>query len=221
MYLEDVENSAIYSNNKGTFKLSNDAITSGVTLGYGEMDGNIPGCYEYSGELTIKVKVHKLESLVKQVRIAGTDNDFSDQVKAKVGQEVEYRIRYVNVLDDEVKKVTIIDSLPTNVEYVENSTRIVNSNYQDGVSLEDSSVRNKDGGLTIGIGDYASLGGAFVYFKGKVVDNTLTCGKNQLVNWASSTVNGEVSKDDASVMVEKDGDVCKEKTKNKADPEIA
>ena len=215
VYLEYVENSAIYSNNKGTFKLSNDAITSGVTLGYEEMDGNIPGCYEYSGELTIKVKVHKLKSLVKQVRIAGTNDDFSDQVKAKEGQEVEYRIRYVNVLDDEVEKVTIIDSLPTNVEYVENSTRIVNSNYQDGVSLKDSSVRNKDGGLTIGIGDYASLGGAFVYFKGKVVDKTLACGKNQLVNWAGTTVNGKKYEGEASVMVDK---VCKEEPKEDPEP---
>ena len=28
-------------------------------LGYDKLDGKIPGCYEYDGEVTIQVKVHK------------------------------------------------------------------------------------------------------------------------------------------------------------------
>ena len=39
---------------------------------------------------------------------------------------------------------------------------------------------------------------------------TLACGSNQLVNWASSTVNSKVTKDDASVMVERNDASCKE-----------
>lgn len=66
----------------------------------------------------------------------------------------------------------------------------------------------------INIGSYNAKGNAYVRFTGKVVDKTLACGKNQLVNWASSTVDGAVSKDDASVMVTKDGDICKDKPVN-------
>ncbi len=40
-----------------TFNLSNDILGSkGVLLGYNKMDGNIPGCLEYSGVITYRVK---------------------------------------------------------------------------------------------------------------------------------------------------------------------
>ena len=64
----------------------------------------------------------------------------------------------------------------------------------------------------INIGSYAAKGTAFVRFTGKVVDNTLGCGRNQLVNWGSAQVDGEIYKDDASVMVTKDGESCKTPT---------
>ena len=44
---------------------------------------------------------------------------------------------------------------------------------------------------------------------GKVVDKTLACGNNQLVNWANVTVKDNlVYKDDASVLVVKDDETC-------------
>ena len=94
-YLEYVDGSAKYNNNKGTFSLSNDVIISGATLGFDKMNGEIPGCYEYSGVVTINVKVHKSVSakVSKQVRLKGTKT-WSESVNAKVGDEVEYQIEY-------------------------------------------------------------------------------------------------------------------------------
>ena len=46
----------------------------------------------------------------------------------------------------------------------------------------------------------------------KVVDNSLACGSNQLVNWAKSSAAGKVAKDDASVMVTKTCDIPDEPT---------
>ncbi|MBR2725845.1 DUF11 domain-containing protein [Candidatus Saccharibacteria bacterium] len=211
-YLEYVGGSAKYNNNLGTFAISNDVITAnGAKLGYEKMDGNIPGCFKYSGVLTIDVKVHKSVStkLTKQVRIKGT-KDWSEVVDAKIGDEVEYQIAYTNLLAAQVDNVMIRDVLPTNVTYVADSTYLYNSNYQSGVRLKDNTVVSSG----INIGSYATNGNAYVRFTGKVTDKTLACGKNQLVNWASATVNGEVYKDDASVMVVKDGDVCKEQPVN-------
>lgn len=207
-YLEYVGGSAQYNNNIGTFKISDNVITAnGATLGYKAMDGNIPGCYQYSGVLTIDVKVHKSVStkLTKQVRIKGT-KDWSEAVDAKIGDEVEYQIAYTNLLSAQVDNVMIRDVLPTNVEYVNDSTYLYNSNYQSGVRLKDNTLTTSG----INIGSYATNGNAYVRFTGKVTDKTLACGKNQLVNWASATVNGEVFKDDASVMTVKDGDACKD-----------
>lgn len=209
IYLEYVDGSAEYSNNNGTFKLSDDVIHTGATLGFTSMNGEIPGCYGYAGVVTINVKVHKTSvasKLQKKVRIKGTKGWY-ESVDAKVGDEVEYQIEYENLLAEQVKNVTIRDILPTNVEYVQNSTYLYNTTYPNGVLLQDNTVATSG----INIGTYNSKGNAYVRFTGKVIDKTLACGKNQLVNWANVTVNGAVSKDDASVMVTKGGDVCKDK----------
>lgn len=206
IYLEYVDGSANFNNNKGDFKLPNEVITSGATLGYTSMNGEIPGCYEYSGVVTINVKVHSsvAAKVSKKVRIKGT-KEWAESVNAKVGDEVEYQIEYVNLLAEQVKNVMIRDILPTNVEYVKDSTYLYNSNYQNGVKLADNTVTTSG----INIGDYNAKGNAYVRFTGKVVDKNMACGSNQLVNWASATVNSSsvkdaVYKDDASVMVDKE-----------------
>lgn len=209
-YLEYVEGSAKYNNNKGTFSLPNDIVTTGATLGFTKMDGKIPGCYEYSGVVTIDVKVHTsvAAKLSKQVRLKGTKT-WGETVTAKVGDEVEYQIEYVNLLSEKVNDVMIRDILPTNVEYVKDSTYLYNSNYQSGVLLKENTLTTTG----INIGSYNAKGNAYVRFTGKVVDKTLACGSNQLVNWANVTVSGSaiknaVYKDDASVLVSKTGGTC-------------
>ena len=213
-YLEYVEGSAQYNNKskagvERSFKLPNEVITSGATLGYDTMNGEIPGCYEYSGVVTIDVKVHKSVStkIAKQVRIKGTKT-WSESVNAKVGDEVEYQIEYQNLLADTVKDVMIRDMLPDNVEYVKNSTILYNTNHKDGLTLKEDTLTTTG----VNIGDYNPKGNAYIRFTGKVVDKSMECGDNQLVNWASATVNDqEVYKDDASVMVNKDDESCKVK----------
>lgn len=211
-YLEYVDGSAKYTNAKmGTVSLPNEVITSGATLGYDSLNGKIPGCYEYDGVVTIDVKVHNSVTayLSKVVRVKGT-TEWKEAVDAKIGDEVEYKIVYKNLLANDVDNVMIRDVLPTNVEYVQNSTYLYNYYYQNGTLLDSNNLTTSG----INIGSYAPKGNAEVWFTGKVVDKTLACGSNQLVNWASSTVNGTVTKDDASVMVTKDDETCK------AEPEV-
>lgn len=214
VYLEYVAGSAKYTNAKmGTVALPDAVVTSGATLGYDSLNGKIPGCYEYDGVVTIDVKVHSsvAAKVSKQVRIKGTKN-WSESVEAKVGDEVEYQIEYVNLLSESVKNVMIRDVLPTNVEYVQNSTVLYNANHKDGVTMKENTLTTTG----VNIGDYGVKSNAFVRFTGKVVDKSMTCGKNQLVNWASATVSGSaiknaVYKDDASVFVDKNDDSCKDK----------
>ncbi len=201
-YLEYVDGSARYTNAKlGTVKLPNEVITSGATLGYDKLDGKIPGCYEYDGVVTIQVKVHKSVSakVSKTVRIKGT-KDWAESVNAKVGDEVEYQIEYVNLLNTQVSNVVVADSLPANMEYVKGSTYLYNSVYQDGVQIKDDTLVTTG----INIGSYTANGNAYVRFTAKVTDKSLQCGKNQLVNWAGVTASNKTNKDDASVMVNKD-----------------
>lgn len=208
-YIEYVEGSAKYTNAKlGTVSLPNEVITSGATIGYEALNGKIPGCYEYDGVVTINVKAHKsvATKLSKTVRIKGTKN-WSESVTAKIGDEVEYQIEYVNLSAETVNNVMIRDILPTNMEYVKDSTYLYNAQYQSGVQLKDNTVTTSG----INIGSYSAKGNAYVRFTAKVTDKSLACGSNKLVNWASSTVNSKVTKDDASVMVEKNDETCKDK----------
>ena len=212
-FIEYVEGSAKYTNAKmGAVALPNEVITSGAKLGYDKLDGNIPGCYEYDGVVTIEVKVHssvasKVSKTVRNVTPSTTTktgftangNKFGETVDAKVGDYVEYQIEYKNLLSETAKNVMIRDVLPTNVEYVKGTTRLYNSNYQDGVLLKDDTVAT-DG---INIGDYEANGLAYVRFVAKVVDKELGCGANELVNWASATVKNKVVKDDAKVNTSK------------------
>ena len=178
------------------------------TLGYDSLNGEIPGCYEYDGVATIEVKVHSSVSskLSKTVRIKGSGDKFTESVNAEIGDEVEFQIEYVNLLGTTVNNVMIRDVLPNNMEYVANSTYLYNSNYQSGVLLKDNTITTTG----INIGSYNSNGNAYVRFTAKVVDKSLVCGKNQLVNWASATVNSKVTKDDASVLVVDNGADCNE-----------
>ena len=201
-YIEYVKGSAKYTNTQGTFTLSDTVINDNVNIGYTSMNGEIPGCYDYDGEVTIQVKVHSSVSskLSKTVRIKGSGAKFGEAVDAKIGDEVEFQIEYVNLLAETVKDVMIRDVLPTNMEYVENSTYLYNSNYKEGKLLPENTVTTSG----LNIGSYNARGNAYVRFTAKVVDKTMTCGSNQLVNWASSTVDSKVMKDDASVMVNKE-----------------
>lgn len=201
-YIEYVKGSAQYRTEKGIFPLSDNVIYEKTSIGYDSMNGKIPGCFKYSGEATIQVKVHKSVNakLAKTVRIKGSGEKFAESVEAKIGDEVEFQIEYVNLLADTVKNVMIRDVLPNNLQYVENSTYLYNSNYKTGKLLPENTVTTTG----LNIGSYNSRGNAYVRFTAKVVDNSMACGSNQLVNWASSTVASKVSKDDASVMVTKE-----------------
>ena len=200
-YIEYVQGSAQYRNENGTFKLADTVINGKTLIGYTSMNGEIPGCFKYDGEATIQVKVHKSVNakVAKTVRIKNSGTKFGESVEAKVGDEVEFQIEYVNLLSDEVKDVMIRDVLPNNLEYVENSTYLYNSNHKEGILLPENTLTTTG----LNIGSYKAKGNAYIRFTAKVVDNSMACGSNQLVNWAASTVLGKVVKDDASVMVAK------------------
>lgn len=200
-YIEYVQGSAQYRNENGTFKLADTVINGKTLIGYTSMNGEIPGCFKYDGEATIQVKVHKSVNakVSKTVRMKNSGAKFGESVEAKVGDEVEFQIEYVNLLSDEVKDVMIRDVLPNNLEYVENSTYLYNSNHKEGILLPENTLTTTG----LNIGSYKAKGNAYIRFTAKVVDNSMACGSNQLVNWAASTVLGKVVKDDASVMVAK------------------
>ncbi|MBQ8156907.1 DUF11 domain-containing protein [Candidatus Saccharibacteria bacterium] len=209
-----VPGTAKYYNTKDgkerSFKLdtaSNDLFTStGVLLGYDQMDGKIPGCSEYSGYLTFHVKAQfaakpNLE-ISKEVKILGTDN-WSEQVEAKAGDTVRYRIHFVNTGNTTMQNVVIRDILPTGLNYVNGTTQIFNTAHPKGVTLSDKIVTDSG----INIGDYAAQGGAWIYFNA-TVDKSVSdkCNNSLLRNVVQANGGSGTKEDTADVLV--DGKVC-------------
>lgn len=211
--IEYVNGSAKYTNAIHEFVLSDEVVSSseGTLIGYDSLDGKIPGCFKYDGQVTIDIKIKKeattpvvSSKISKTVRIKNSDDKtWKESVEANVGDEVEFQIEYVNLSSDGVDAVFITDNLPKNLQYVAGSTYLYNSNHQQGFHVTDENLTTTG----INIGGYSPNGNAYVRFTAKVVDETLTCGRNKLTNWANVTVAGVTDKDDAAVTV---GKVCED-----------
>ena len=206
-HLEYVYGSAIIYNNAYPDGLElGDKITTtaeGVLIGYDKMNGIMPGGYQYACYITLKVRVvydYEFEVDVK-VRSAGTHDEFTESVNAKVGDKVEYQIEFHNNTANDVQENVIIrDVLPNNMVYVGNTTYLYNSNHKDGMQI------TPDGDLFttgINIGAYKANASGWVRFTAEVVDKDLACGDNVLVNWAQGKVSSTIYQDHAAVRAKK------------------
>ena len=214
-----VAGSAVYSNtddngNIRTFSIGNELLDDrGALLGYNTMDGNLPGCNKYSGYLTFRVKAQFAQpaqtpniSIQKEVKILGTDT-WSEQVKAKSGDTVRYRIQVKNTGNADINGLVVRDLLPSDLEYINGTTTIINGNHPQGVALSDN-ITSTNG---INIGDYAAGANAVLYFNAKVKAGVSDKCTNTLLRNIAQASAGQTTgtkEDTADVLV--DGKVCTE-----------
>lgn len=207
-HLEYVYGSALLENNgigaDGGIQLSDDIAASesgGALIGYDELDGRVPGCYQYANYITIMVKVVYDYSfaLDTQVRLAGSaDEPWQKEGAAEVGDTIEFQLTYENTDNFTQEDVVIRSVLPDNLEYVAGSTVLYNVNYPNGLVSDTDAV--VDNGINIGA--YTAGSNAFVRFTAKVVDEELAWGSNTLVNWSRASVGETLQQDAASVIVQ-------------------
>lgn len=213
-YLQYVEGSALYENNSigkstanggnGPVKLSDDIINqAGVKIGYDKLDGNIPGCFQYASYTTIRVKAVYIDNsyeVAKTVRkIGDSDKTFKETVDANVGDTVEYQIYYKNTTGKHVDNVVVKDILPNNMEYIAGTTKLYNSANPNGIVNDNDTIATTG----INIGNYDADANAYIRFRAKVVDKSMVCGTNKLVNWGQVGVGKTTLQDNAFVMVKK------------------
>lgn len=210
-HLEYVYGSALLENNGAAAgKLSDDIITNGTLIGYDALDGKVPGCYQYANYVSIQVKVvYDYDfTIEKKVRLAG-EKEWKESVDAKVGDKVEFQIKYTNTSDKQQDNVVIKDILPSNLRYVAGSTKIKNSNHPNGDTL-DHDYLVTDGQK---VGNYGPGANVRLMFTAEVVDDNLACGKNTLVNWAQAGVGDTTIQDEARVVLAKTCDTTPETPK--------
>lgn len=177
-------------------KLSDNIVTSGASLGYNAIDGNVPGCDEFAGYVTFRVKADQPNfTIEKQVRKAGTAT-WSENVSVKAGDTVDYQIQYKNTGTTEQKNVVIKDKLPKGLTYVAGSTYLKNASNPSAKQVSDNLT--KDG---INIGHYTPGSNAYLKFSAKVTAKDLECGTNTLNNIAQAVTNNGTKEDDAKVTL--------------------
>jgi len=192
-------------------KLSDSIVTSGAPIGYGAADGIVPGCFQYSSIVTIKVKVKMPSySIQKSARLEGqTSADWKESVKAEPGKNTEWRIEFKNIGGTELKQVKVVDQVPAGLTVVPGSVKLYNGNYPSGYTYPDTAIQNGGKQVNVNIGNYNPGINAFVLFKTKVPElKDLECGVNKFDNIAYATPEGYGAVNDgADITV--DGNECK------------
>lgn len=186
----------------GGFKLSDSIVTSGAPIGYKGADGTIPGCLQYSGIVTIKVKVNMPSFTVSKTVAAKGDTSWKKSTTAKAGETVKYEVSFKNTGSTTLNDVIIRDQLPKDVKIVPGSTKIYNANYHNGVSAGTDAVVSNGG---ISIGSYTAGSNAFVDFQAVMpTADKLACGTNKLTNIAEASTNNQALTDTADVTITKE-----------------
>ncbi|MEK7621137.1 MAG: PKD domain-containing protein [Patescibacteria group bacterium] len=209
-----VAGSSRYYNNVNPstgFALPDSIVTNaGALVGYQTMDGNVPGCFKYSGIATFRVKVQGETSadftVAKQVRkhIEGQTGNWQKNITAEPGDKIDYIVEYKNTGQTQQDNVAVKDSLPENVSYAAGSSTLTNSVTPNGIKVSDNVVTPSG----INIGSYSGGANAFVYFESTIgaEKNLAQCGNNVLRNTASVTTDYGTKQDTADVTVKKDCD---------------
>lgn len=210
-----VGGSATYYNNvypQGT-KLPDSIVTSsGAKLGYDKMNGDLPGCFQYSGYVSFKVKAQVAETpdftVKKEVSKHGA-NKWVESYAAQPGETVDYLVEYRNTGSVQQDNVVVKDALPKSMTYVAGSTLY-------GTKANPAGAKASDNVTTTGIniGSYAKNSGTWVMFSAKLASkDQLECGHQKLRNIASVQTDYGTKHDDAYVTV--DGKECKPEDKYK------
>ena len=206
-----VAGSALFENNgMGTTKLPDSIVNNtGAKLGYDKLDGKIPGCFQYAGYVTVKVKAQVSQPqektniyLAKTVRNkTNGEKSWVETVNAKSGDTVQFQIHAKNTGSAGIQNLVIRDILPKGLNYVAGSTKLYNTSNPKGLKVSDNVIQNSG----INIGSYQPNGDAYVRFDATVsAENSLpVCGENTLTNIAQASDQKIVKNDTASVKITK------------------
>lgn len=199
--LRYVPNSAVITN-RGALNgqhVAETLYTTGAKLGYDKFDGNLPGCNEYAGYVTFRVKaVQPNFEITKQVSLAGA-KQYGKKLAVNAGDKVEYKIHYKNTGSMQQDNVIIKDKLPAGLSIVPGTTYASFGGKWTAVKNDDVVRRG------INVGSYAPNGGVYVKFTAHVAtnDSLATCGLNTIVNTATAETENGSKSDTATVMVTK------------------
>ena len=180
--------------------LSDSIITTGAAIGYDALDGVVPGCNEYAGYVTYRIKAEQPNFTIdKQVRKSGTTG-WKDAETANPSDTVDYLVTYKNTGTTEQKDVVINDILPEGISYTAGTTYVANTTNPSGIKVGDNVTK---GGINIG--NYLPGAAAYIKFSAKITDNNNlpNCGANILTNTAKAQTKNGTKEETVKITVNK------------------
>ena len=118
--LRFVDGSAILHNDgkaNGTVMGTQMFDPEGTYIGYNQLDGFLPGCYEFSGYIVYKLAAEGVGSQVQKT--VSTDGaNFAETVDVKRGDEVTFEVKFKNTGTKDLTNVTFRDQLPGGMSLV-------------------------------------------------------------------------------------------------------
>ena len=190
--------------------ISSDYLFSskGALIGEKELNGYIPGCAEYSGYITYRLKADKADSTVKKT-VSKDGKNFYTSIDANPGDTLTYKVEFKNTGTLDLTNVTFHDKLPSGVTLVNGTTYLTNNANPNGIKMKDIIGAN---GFNTGL--YGKNTTATITYQVKLNDNivdSFKCGtknafKNKIIvdyNVGTSNDVGEVF-DSATINVKKE-----------------
>lgn len=178
----------------------------GIQIGYDQMNGEFPGCFDYVAYVYAKVVVRAPElEIEKRVTTPGS-TDWHENISAEVGDTVSWRVDYTNTGTARMDDLTIRDELPKGVKLVPESIKWYDENHS-GEVLGDNSLGA--GGINLGsyapLGDDNGINGTLV-FRTVITDDIESCTLRNVAFGRGNNV--PETDDDATVTIED----CEEET---------
>ena len=203
-----VEGSAKFLRGTDVYPLSDSVVNGGALIGDNVMNGNLPGCFAFTGFVEINVKIvpeedHELQ-FTKQVREKGT-KEWKKEVFTKPGDTVQWLLTTKNIGLDQITDVSVRDVLPPYVKLVEGTVRVVDGNG-DFTQKNDPLFKNG-----INLGKYNSGGGRYVIFDTVTLGDFHKCSfRARNVALVRTAQNPNEVRSDADVVITKEN--CDEPT---------
>jgi len=177
--------------------LSDNIVTTGDKIGYQNMDGEFPGCFQYQAIITIHVKiVTPTLSITKQVRQVG-QKTWAKSVAVHPGDQVQYLLSVQDKGKTNLDHVLVSDQLPPHETVVPGSVHYIDA-AQDVVQ-KDAPLFTTGG---IDTGTWQPNGGFYIEFSATVNGDFDPCQISiRNIGYAKSTQTPNESNDFADVTV--------------------
>ncbi|MBR3319840.1 isopeptide-forming domain-containing fimbrial protein [Candidatus Saccharibacteria bacterium] len=147
-YLTTSSDSVVMRYKTGTAVIHNDGAANGSVLptalftnegtpiGFNKLEGNLPGCAEYSGHITYTLIAENTTSDLDK-KVSRDGENWSENITAKPGEIVTYKVTFKNTGNTELTNVIMKDTHDEGLSLHSGSTIIFDVNNVDGKTIDD------------------------------------------------------------------------------------